>query len=229
MYRNFLESEKVQELLNSTKSPLAALTVLKKICDHPTLLQNYKVFSAALNGNDGADDNGDDDDGDRDGGSGGGSGGGGGRDETTHDPCASPQARTRVMGDLPLGGLITPARSLVRRAVGAAAGGGSCDNAPTHTMTSRNKGVEQWGALADAVVKESGKLQFTLELLQRLHHEKHRCYSSLHSFTEFLLRSLTRVCRQHHHECHHHHRFGRCYHCVPLKEIIIASTFSINT
>ena len=59
MYRNFLESEKVQELLNSTKSPLAALTVLKKICDHPTLLQNYRVFSAALNGDDGANDSSD--------------------------------------------------------------------------------------------------------------------------------------------------------------------------
>lgn len=31
VYRTFLESEKVAELLNTTKSPLAALNVLKKV------------------------------------------------------------------------------------------------------------------------------------------------------------------------------------------------------
>ena len=182
MYRNFLESEKVQELLNSTKSPLAALTVLKKICDHPTLLQNYRVFSAALNGDDGANDSSD--------GGGDGDGGGsrsGGRDDAAHDPCASPQSRTQLVAPSitparttnfsasSYGGLITPARSLVRRAVVTGASATCNGDAHAHAMMSREHEVEPWGALTDAVVKESGKLQFTLELLQRLHHEKHRC------------------------------------------------------
>eukprot|EP00741_Cyanophora_paradoxa_P008311 tig00001292_g8040.t1 len=38
VYRAFLETPVVREVLNKTKSPLAALTVLKKICDHPRLL-----------------------------------------------------------------------------------------------------------------------------------------------------------------------------------------------
>ena len=38
LYRDFLGSDTVKEMLNSTKSPLAALTVLKKICNHPLLL-----------------------------------------------------------------------------------------------------------------------------------------------------------------------------------------------
>jgi len=40
LYRTFLESPVVKETLNTTKSPLAALTVLKKICDHPFLLSD---------------------------------------------------------------------------------------------------------------------------------------------------------------------------------------------
>ena len=48
IYRNFLESERVRELLNTTRSPLAALTVLKKICDHPDLLANYLSYKAEL-------------------------------------------------------------------------------------------------------------------------------------------------------------------------------------
>jgi SNF2 family DNA or RNA helicase len=48
MYRHFLESERVQALLNTTRSPLAALTVLKKICDHPDLLANYKSYQEEL-------------------------------------------------------------------------------------------------------------------------------------------------------------------------------------
>jgi len=35
----FLASDTVRAALNSSRSPLAALTVLKKICDHPYLLQ----------------------------------------------------------------------------------------------------------------------------------------------------------------------------------------------
>eukprot|EP00042_Codosiga_hollandica_P056423 m.812556 g.812556 ORF g.812556 m.812556 type:complete len:1399 (+) comp59344_c0_seq2:163-4359(+) len=48
IYRHFLDSERVQELLNTTRSPLAALTVLKKICDHPDLLANYTSYQAEL-------------------------------------------------------------------------------------------------------------------------------------------------------------------------------------
>eukprot|EP01083_Nonionella_stella_P066887 176505_1 len=45
MYRVFLESDIVEEALNASKSPLAALTVLKKICDHPFLLLNDTKMS----------------------------------------------------------------------------------------------------------------------------------------------------------------------------------------
>lgn len=38
LYEAFLNSKAVKEALNRTSSPLAALTVLKKICDHPALL-----------------------------------------------------------------------------------------------------------------------------------------------------------------------------------------------
>merc|ERR1719474_1350929 len=40
IYRSFLESDAVKEALNTTKSPLAALTVLKKICNNPFLLSD---------------------------------------------------------------------------------------------------------------------------------------------------------------------------------------------
>lgn len=48
LYKTFLQSEKVQVLLNSTRSPLAALTVLKKICDHPRLLSGSVAYREAL-------------------------------------------------------------------------------------------------------------------------------------------------------------------------------------
>ncbi|WIA32835.1 hypothetical protein OEZ86_006013 [Tetradesmus obliquus] len=38
IYEAFLHSDAVKAALNSSKSPLAALTVLKKVCDHPALL-----------------------------------------------------------------------------------------------------------------------------------------------------------------------------------------------
>jgi SNF2 family DNA or RNA helicase len=38
VYEAFLHSDAVKAALNSTRSPLAALTVLKKVCDHPALL-----------------------------------------------------------------------------------------------------------------------------------------------------------------------------------------------
>jgi len=36
------------QLLNSTKSPLVALTVLKKICDHPRLMTNRQCLELGL-------------------------------------------------------------------------------------------------------------------------------------------------------------------------------------
>jgi len=48
IYRTFLESDAVKETLNTTKSPLAALTVLKKICDHPFLLSDKMANCAEL-------------------------------------------------------------------------------------------------------------------------------------------------------------------------------------
>lgn len=39
IYQRFLYMPEVKEILNSTKSPLAAITVLKKICQHPRLLR----------------------------------------------------------------------------------------------------------------------------------------------------------------------------------------------
>lgn len=38
LYKRFLESEEVALVLNKSRSPLAAITVLKKICCHPILL-----------------------------------------------------------------------------------------------------------------------------------------------------------------------------------------------
>ncbi|XP_065545782.1 DNA excision repair protein ERCC-6-like isoform X1 [Lathamus discolor] len=38
IYRNFLSLDHVKEVLTTTRSPLAELTVLKKLCDHPRLL-----------------------------------------------------------------------------------------------------------------------------------------------------------------------------------------------
>jgi len=49
LYRAFLDSEDVRMALNRTRSPLAAMTVLKKICDHPSLLKPERAD--ALEGN----------------------------------------------------------------------------------------------------------------------------------------------------------------------------------
>jgi len=38
LYESFLTTDDVKLVLNETKSPLAAITVMKKICDHPMLL-----------------------------------------------------------------------------------------------------------------------------------------------------------------------------------------------
>lgn len=40
LYEGFLRSEEVKQMLSSTESPLAAITVLKKICCHPLLLND---------------------------------------------------------------------------------------------------------------------------------------------------------------------------------------------
>lgn len=48
LYRTFLESQQVQSLLNQTRSPLAALNVLKKICDHPRLVLQHTAYREAL-------------------------------------------------------------------------------------------------------------------------------------------------------------------------------------
>ena len=39
IYREFLDSDRVKQALASSRSPLVALTVLKKICDSPFLLR----------------------------------------------------------------------------------------------------------------------------------------------------------------------------------------------
>ncbi|EKX50291.1 hypothetical protein GUITHDRAFT_46943, partial [Guillardia theta CCMP2712] len=46
VYRQFLDSDVVHAALSSSRSPLAALTVLKKICDHPYLLQKATEVSS---------------------------------------------------------------------------------------------------------------------------------------------------------------------------------------
>ena len=47
IYRAFLKSDAVAAALNKTRSPLAAVTVLKKICDHPGLLTARAAAAAA--------------------------------------------------------------------------------------------------------------------------------------------------------------------------------------
>ncbi|KNC49950.1 chromatin remodeling complex subunit [Thecamonas trahens ATCC 50062] len=48
IYEQFLESDTVAETLNQSKSPLAAIDVLKKICSHPFLLASSSLCSAGL-------------------------------------------------------------------------------------------------------------------------------------------------------------------------------------
>ena len=48
LYRQFLNSSVVKQIFNTTESPLAALTVLKKICDHPFLLSEKMVLCEEL-------------------------------------------------------------------------------------------------------------------------------------------------------------------------------------
>eukprot|EP00049_Salpingoeca_infusionum_P002493 m.57583 g.57583 ORF g.57583 m.57583 type:complete len:527 (+) comp11607_c0_seq4:669-2249(+) len=48
IYRTFLSSSRVYKILNSTSSPLAAMVVMKKLCDHPKLLLGQKKYHQAL-------------------------------------------------------------------------------------------------------------------------------------------------------------------------------------
>ncbi|XP_069504737.1 DNA excision repair protein ERCC-6-like [Ambystoma mexicanum] len=50
IYRNFLELDEIKELLMTTRSPLAALTVIKKLCDHPRLLPARACYQLGLEG-----------------------------------------------------------------------------------------------------------------------------------------------------------------------------------
>ncbi|EDO39300.1 predicted protein, partial [Nematostella vectensis] len=49
IYSDFLGLERVKEMLMSTRSPLAELNVLKKICDHPRLLSAMACTQLGLN------------------------------------------------------------------------------------------------------------------------------------------------------------------------------------
>ncbi|KAK7474484.1 hypothetical protein BaRGS_00034238, partial [Batillaria attramentaria] len=50
IYQDFLQLDSVKELLTSSQSPLVALTVLKKICDHPRLLSLRACHQLGLHG-----------------------------------------------------------------------------------------------------------------------------------------------------------------------------------
>uniref|UniRef100_A0A8B9TVH7 DNA excision repair protein ERCC-6-like n=1 Tax=Anas platyrhynchos TaxID=8839 RepID=A0A8B9TVH7_ANAPL len=50
IYRNFLCLDHVKEVLMTTRSPLAELTVLKKLCDHPRLLSARACIQLGLDG-----------------------------------------------------------------------------------------------------------------------------------------------------------------------------------
>ncbi|CAM4543787.1 unnamed protein product [Leuciscus chuanchicus] len=48
IYNQFISLEHIKELMMTTRSPLAELTVLKKLCDHPRLLSNRAVIQLGL-------------------------------------------------------------------------------------------------------------------------------------------------------------------------------------
>ncbi|KAJ7329340.1 hypothetical protein JRQ81_015514 [Phrynocephalus forsythii] len=48
IYRNFLSLDHIKELLMTTRSPLAELTILKKLCDHPRLLSAQACIQLGL-------------------------------------------------------------------------------------------------------------------------------------------------------------------------------------
>ncbi|XP_078692407.1 DNA excision repair protein ERCC-6-like [Branchiostoma floridae x Branchiostoma belcheri] len=55
IYKDFLSLDRVKEMLMTTRSPLAELNVLKKICDHPRLLSTLACAQLGLDGEDGLD------------------------------------------------------------------------------------------------------------------------------------------------------------------------------
>ncbi|XP_018428513.1 PREDICTED: DNA excision repair protein ERCC-6-like [Nanorana parkeri] len=50
VYRKFLSLDQIKELLMTTRSPLAELTILKKLCDHPRLLSSRACIQLGLEG-----------------------------------------------------------------------------------------------------------------------------------------------------------------------------------
>ena len=48
LYKAFLTLDSVRDAMNSSKSPLAALTVLKKICDHPRLATKFEALREVM-------------------------------------------------------------------------------------------------------------------------------------------------------------------------------------
>ncbi|XP_073463962.1 DNA excision repair protein ERCC-6-like [Aquarana catesbeiana] len=50
VYRKFLSLDQIKELLMTTRSPLAELTILKKLCDHPRLLSARACSQLGLEG-----------------------------------------------------------------------------------------------------------------------------------------------------------------------------------
>nr|AAI50169.1 Si:ch211-278b8.3 protein [Danio rerio] len=48
IYNKFISLDQIKELLTTTRSPLAELTVLKKLCDHPRLLSQRAVIQLGL-------------------------------------------------------------------------------------------------------------------------------------------------------------------------------------
>ncbi|KAG1958528.1 chromatin remodeling [Pimephales promelas] len=48
IYNQFISLDHIKELMMATRSPLAELTVLKKLCDHPRLLSNRAVAQLGL-------------------------------------------------------------------------------------------------------------------------------------------------------------------------------------
>uniref|UniRef100_A0A8D2ILW6 DNA excision repair protein ERCC-6-like n=1 Tax=Varanus komodoensis TaxID=61221 RepID=A0A8D2ILW6_VARKO len=52
IYRNFLSLDHIKRLLMTTRSPLAELTVLKKLCDHPRLLPAQACIQLGLEASD---------------------------------------------------------------------------------------------------------------------------------------------------------------------------------
>ncbi|KAM4665157.1 DNA excision repair protein ERCC-6-like [Discoglossus pictus] len=53
IYKKFISLDQIKELLMTKRSPLAELTILKKLCDHPRLLSARACIQLGLEGDDG--------------------------------------------------------------------------------------------------------------------------------------------------------------------------------